>query len=419
MWIVSAFVWYLALAGADLAPNTTLMYPLQEISKLECRMTHWTDHSADCKMVLPRIKSAQYSKHIDDEWFTKYYTVLWKWAYSKEPWNTKWSHVWVDIASAQWPPTFAFANGVVHEARQQAGYGNVVKIKFSRKWQTYYAIYAHLDQIAPGITPWATVSQWDKIWEVWNSGVSSWKMWWYHLHFEIDKEIGWRLVYAFWECEDRDMWANEYSVVDEWLCRDKLEERTVDPIVFLENANATIKSANVDIVPDTGKEPVIETKPVEPTKQLPDTIALVQKSANISVKDINTTFLDEATKEFVASHQFSVKAWSFSTQKGWTVSIEAKNTKNGEQFGWILPSALEIIAENTAITINPSQVTFVAGAIDFAVKTPKEGSHNLIVKSAWQQLATINVDVQAWQHAAAWSFACRYQTQEERMKYFF
>ncbi|NCQ82565.1 hypothetical protein GW750_07415 [bacterium] len=76
----------------------------------------------------------------------------------------------------------------------------------------------------------------------------------------------------------------------------------------MENANATIKSANVDIVPDTGKEPVIETKPVEPTKQLPDTIALVQKSANISVKDINTTFLDEATKEFVASHQFSVKA---------------------------------------------------------------------------------------------------------------
>ena len=228
---MSVIFWFIVNASTTLPDNNTMMYPLKSVSKVECRMTKRTEHSQDCKIALPRINDANYKKYINKELYTKIYTMRWKWSYEKDDWNTAWSHAWVDIASAKWTPTYAIADGVVHEARQQAWYWNVVKIKFKRKWKTYYATYAHLSSIAPWISKWKSINQGDKLWEVWNSGFAGGGMWWYHLHFEIDKQIDWRLIYAFRDCDDRDMWANEAKVVDKWLCRDKLEARTADPIV--------------------------------------------------------------------------------------------------------------------------------------------------------------------------------------------
>ena len=62
--------------GTSLANNTSLVYPVDEVSKLECRIKHWSELDADCKMKLPIIEGANFAKYGADPLYTNTYTVL-------------------------------------------------------------------------------------------------------------------------------------------------------------------------------------------------------------------------------------------------------------------------------------------------------------------------------------------------------
>lgn len=54
----------LIFGSGNLTPNnSTLVYPLQEVSKLECRTQEWALLSGECKKTLPIIKGAAYDQY--------------------------------------------------------------------------------------------------------------------------------------------------------------------------------------------------------------------------------------------------------------------------------------------------------------------------------------------------------------------
>ena len=222
--------------GNSTPNNQELVYPLQEVSTLECRMDAWDTLSQNCKIQLPIIAWANYKNYINNSTYTDIYTVLYGWNYHSW-WNiNEWSHYWVDIATAKWTPVYAIADGKVYFAWEQAGYGNVVKIEFVFQWVRYFAIYGHLSAI--NVKEWDTVSKGQKIGAVGNSWVTMWAMGGYHVHFEIAKWDSWRPVYAFYGCTDLSKWGIE--IINNWLCRTEMFSRTVDPIAFLEWAKAKL-----------------------------------------------------------------------------------------------------------------------------------------------------------------------------------
>jgi hypothetical protein len=63
------------------AERSKIVYPLQEISKLECRFSDFDTLSSNCKQKLPVLKTRDYSKYASQNGgyndFTRLYTVLW------------------------------------------------------------------------------------------------------------------------------------------------------------------------------------------------------------------------------------------------------------------------------------------------------------------------------------------------------
>jgi len=63
------------------ASNDTIVYPLKQISKLECRFEDYSTLSSGCKMDLPILKTKDYNTYTTKNGgyndFTRIYTVLW------------------------------------------------------------------------------------------------------------------------------------------------------------------------------------------------------------------------------------------------------------------------------------------------------------------------------------------------------
>ena len=222
--------------GTATPNNQELVYPLQEVSTLDCRTEAWDTLSESCKIQLPIIAWANYNNYINNSTYTDIYTVLYGWNYHSW-WNVnEGSHYWVDIATARWTPLYAIADGKVYFAWEQTGYGNVVKIEFVYQGMRYFAIYGHMSSI--NVKEWDTVTRGQKIGTTGNSWVTMWAMWWYHVHFEIAKWESGRPTYAFYGCADLDKWGIE--IINHGLCRTEMFARTVDPIAFLEWAKAKL-----------------------------------------------------------------------------------------------------------------------------------------------------------------------------------
>ena len=94
--------------------NDKIVYPLQEVSKLDCRFENFSDLSSNCKQKLPILKTKDYKKYSEKNGgyndYTRYYTVLW-WASYKYGWDV-WNgwHQWTDIATAEWTPVYSMAD---------------------------------------------------------------------------------------------------------------------------------------------------------------------------------------------------------------------------------------------------------------------------------------------------------------------
>ncbi len=159
--VVLSFSTWIFGNGNGTPNNQELVYPLQEVSSLDCRTQERSTLSSSCKKTLPIIKGANYANYENNTDYTDIYTVLFGGSYMSG-WKTELgSHYGVDIATAKGTPLYAIADGKVYFAGQQAGYGNVVKVEFVYQGIRYFAIYGHMDSIS--VKTGETVSRGQKV----------------------------------------------------------------------------------------------------------------------------------------------------------------------------------------------------------------------------------------------------------------
>jgi murein DD-endopeptidase MepM/ murein hydrolase activator NlpD len=123
------------LRGNDgyLPNNTTLVYPLNIVSTLECRTQHFSALPENCKISLPIIHGADYNAYKNEKTYTDIYTVLRGGSYTHPRNPAVGSHYGVDIATSKGTPIYAIADGEVQTAEFNSAYGNVIKIRFKYK----------------------------------------------------------------------------------------------------------------------------------------------------------------------------------------------------------------------------------------------------------------------------------------------
>lgn len=392
------FLWWATMRWSweSLKNNTSLVYPLYQVSTLECRTQERQTMQNSCKINLPIIHNADYITYSKDSNYTDIYTTLW-WANYTDTWDqTKWAHYAVDIATAKWTPLYSIADWVVYSAWFNSSYGNVVKIKFKINWEILYATYAHMNSIS--VKAWDTVEKWQQIWEVWNTWNTFWALWWYHVHFEIDKDAWWRPAYAFSGCPEVSKWHSE--IIANGYCRIQLFQYTKDPIVLLENNNATYPIANVIKEWETNKQPTIETntwlienweqQTETNTIELPESPILNEKplaeTENKNLISLDFSQLDTNGKEFL-------NKWNLEIEKGYDDSISLENSAqliirvinkvSWEKFNWTLSIPITAIASNTNISLNPVSVILIQNGEAKITITPIKQWSTYIALNLW------------------------------------
>ena len=208
--------------------DNKIVYPLKEISKLECRFKLFSNLWSNCKEKLPILKTKDYQKYSEQNWgynkFTRIYTELW-WAsyeYGWDVWNG-W-HIWTDIATSRWTPVYSIANWEVTIAKDFNALWKTITIKHKINWKIIYSNYSHLSKI--DVIRWSKIKVWEKIWEV----GSTWNSTWNHLHFQIDLDThSHPYYYDYDSCP-----YSYYKITESWVCFNELKNNTIDPLLFLE-----------------------------------------------------------------------------------------------------------------------------------------------------------------------------------------
>ncbi len=252
------FSFMFANTNWNLINNSSLIYPLDYVSTLECRTQSRENMSDECKIKLPIIQNSNYIKYASNKTYRDIYTVL-RWANYSDTWNQNigW-HAAVDIATAKGTPLYSIADGEIYYAWWNNSYGNVIKLKFKYNWEILYAIYAHMDEIY--VESWQKISKWSQIWTVWNSWNVFGALWWNHIHFEINKDSYWRPAYYYYGCPELNLWHS--SIIKNWYCRKEVFNTQYDPIMLIESSlwrGSYIN--NLPIIPFVEPE---TTDPVEP-----------------------------------------------------------------------------------------------------------------------------------------------------------
>ena len=243
---ISALLIWLVIIPPDITRSASqeIIYPLQQVAKLECRYEKFADLDGDCKENLKILKTNDYQKYADlNDWYNEYtrrYTVLWwsSYTYWWDMWNG-W-HMWVDIATSEWTPVYAMADWEIIIAQNKLDYWNLISIKHTVNWKKVVSSYAHLSKI--DVKVWENIKAWDKIWEVW----STWNSTWNHLHFQID--IATKSSPTYYSYDTCPYGYND--IINNWQCFSELQNLTVDPLAFLETSwtilnNITIKEVTI------------------------------------------------------------------------------------------------------------------------------------------------------------------------------
>ncbi len=199
-------------------------YPLKQVSKNSyCKLWHRDFLAEDCKIDLPIIEGARYQDYKNNLLYRRVYTVLRGGTY-QFGWDAGfWSHLGVDIATAQWTPVTAIEDGEVITAGWVQGRGNTVVIRHIFGGQEIFSVYAHLDEVL--VFVWEKVLEWKLIGKVWQTGNAFGN----HLHFQIDINQSGKHPYYYSECGSDVM-----SIVEDGNCQIGLYTNTLDPIFFLE-----------------------------------------------------------------------------------------------------------------------------------------------------------------------------------------
>lgn len=384
------FIWWATMRWSwdNLKNNTSLVYPLFQVSTLDCRTQEWSSMPDSCKIKLPIIHNADYSTYVNEKVYTDIYTTL-RWANYQETWSQSvGAHYWVDIATAKWTPLYAIADGEVYSAGYNSAYGNVVKIKFKFNWEILFATYAHMNSIS--VKAWDTVTKGQQIWEVGNTGNVFWALGWYHVHFEIDKNSGWRPAYAFSWCPELSKWHSE--IIKNGYCRIQLFQYTKDPIAVLESVDAPYPNQVVEKKEEkpveskndkeenhwtsTGnvnstwwivlswavKDLTWETKKVELPEAKPVESKPLVKNEKKNLIELNFDWLDAKWKEFVNKWNVEIEKWfedSVMLERSTQITIRVTNKVSWAKYNGTLNIPFTAIASNTNVSLNPVSVMLV------------------------------------------------------------
>ena len=365
----------------NLKNNTSLVYPLFQVSTLECRTFERSSMPDSCKIKLPIINNADYTTYVNEKTYTDIYTTLWWWSYQEE-WNqAAWAHYGVDIASAKWTPLYAIADWEVYSAWYNSAYGNVVKIKFKFNGEILFATYAHMNSIS--VQAWDTVRKWQQIWEVGNTWNTFWALGWYHVHFEIDKNNWWRPAYAFAWCPELSKWHSE--IIANGYCRIQLFQYTKDPIAMLESVDAPYP---IQIGEKIEEKPVVEKIDEEGIHwvatweivlswevndttwevikiELPESKPVEEKpmaTEKKSLLELNFSELDINGREFTNKWNIEVEKEfgdSIMIEQSTQIVIRISNKVSWAKFNGALSIPFTAIASNTNVSLNPVSVMLV------------------------------------------------------------
>lgn len=324
-----AFLFLLcSLALFSEATAGSFIYPFDQVASPACRFSAWSTLSPGCKIALPRIAGAEYSKFKDDKNYRRIYSVLWGSTYDYG-WDTGYgSHGGVDIATSAGTPVRAIGDGEVVVAGSLAGWGSTVSIKHRLADGRYiWSNYAHLSKI---IAQKGSIKAGETIGEVGNTGNSYGN----HLHFQIDIANQAHPYYYVTCGKGKDPLA----IVNQGLCRDFLTANTIDPIAFLESNGTFTSFAAIEKIQEKGKTaPKIEKKSIKSREQI----------------------LDEELEEFLRSHTISVKIGipgnNIEVGKTYTARI-AVNEYNRPFTGSLPAEGLELSYDASGLRVFPEKV---------------------------------------------------------------
>lgn len=339
--------------------------PLQQVSHPECKWVHRQELSDECKIVLDIPREQSMSELL--------ISVLWWSSYTDNhvPWS--WSHPSTDFVSTIGTPVYAIGEGEVITARYRAWYGNAITIRHKFDGDVIYSNYSHLSVM--NVRPGQRVESWIKIGEVWRSGFTM-GPYWYHLDFQITTAQSPSHPYWFHDC--KEWWY--LDVVNTWLCKEKLEAYTIDPLEFFAKYawsdlrpvwrknirdNDESNDAVIAWVPNNQVEEIIQEHQVPSNKRSND--SLVEEVSPVSsIKDTvvirrpkaqETETPQQIVKEHAAAYTDRKNQWTVwlvpwfdidrellgGDPEVWTiVPIQFTITQDGEPVSWKLSNRIRI-----------------------------------------------------------------------------
>ncbi len=385
-----AFIWneLFAWTSPILQSNSSLLYPLKQVSSVACRQLmkpRW-DLEEKCKVSLPIIQWADYQKYTDITEYRNIYTML-RWA--TYPWQRdmdKWDHAWVDIASASGTPLYSIAHGIVTFAGTQAGYGNVVKIMFRYKDMTYHAVYGHMNSIS--VNKWDIVEQGQLIGELGNSGDTFGALWWNHVHFEIDKDNGGKPAFYYQGCPallDRSF----TEITNGGLCRSYREMYSFDPIAFIESTRAWVEIAvNIHYAPDKNP-PLISPNPTVSKQVLTPSFLALKTLKSYKLTRDASLFIKEQDIQFVAKYNKKMNIW-----QQWTISLYVTKKWTAKKFDGPLPTDISFVVSNTNVSVSQQSVQYISKWVYTISFTPKKiGKSVIAITLGGQTLSALNLEI--------------------------
>ncbi len=415
--ILVSFMWFLTFifaSGAGLPNNTSFVYPLQKVSTLECRILYREDMPDNCKIDLPIIYGANYDKYKWSPGYRDIYTTLWAAPYSDSRNQDFWAHAGVDVATARGTPLYSIWNWKVYFAWWNSAYGNVVKIKYLYKWEYIYATYAHMDTIE--IEQWQIVNKWQRIWTVWNSGNVFGALWWYHVHFEISKDIWWRPKYSYLNCPDLKKW--HYQIIQQWLCREQLFANEYDPIRLIEWIdwlpslvnNSWSNDIIENIIPVGVATGVlvdnIETGSVNTGSVSTGSVQLIEENVNLIVDQeiklenliLDTSVLDQYSQHFWNQNSVSIETdlsgRNLKIWEEWLIIININKRNPVEKYNWIMNIPFVLMSTNTNVSLSLTNIKLVNdGKVEVKVKWDKIWTSTVLINFGWKRIWKFSLSI--------------------------
>ena len=396
-----ALVVHLLPLGVSAGTKDTVIYPIKEISKLECRFENFETLWEECKMDLPILNSKDYNKYAQqNNWyndFTRIYTVLWGASY-KYSWDV-WSgwHQGTDIATAEWTPVYTIADWVVIESGSDVGWGKYVSIEHTINGQQVISNYAHLFEI--DVKKWDKVDVGDKIWEVGSTGNSTGN----HLHFQIDlPSVFHPYYYDYKACP-----YSYYQITEQGVCFDELQKNTYDPLVFLENNGEIEHSKSVEVYETSKKAEDQDT-----TKTQEKTTVTIKE---VSIFDVYVSPENGTSDDVKQVQRIYNKLWYYSWNITWEYSHVYESIIEYQIDTWVISHEEDLwawyfwpktraqtkidydayVASGWQLVLEPSKIPVVTTEIvteskDNEVKEEKEKRVVQIEKKEVQEVQTVS-----------------------------